>query len=88
MQRFGVNKPLFIALFFSSAFFPRETMSGIYGTLADINPVSHLVEGMRDLVIEGVSASALARAILVPAALAVVSIALSLWALRHRLGAS
>jgi ABC-2 type transport system permease protein len=84
----GAFPLLFIALFFSSAFFPRETMSGIYGTLADINPVSHLVEGMRDLVIEGVSASALARAILVPAALAVVSIALSLWALRHRLGAS
>jgi ABC-2 type transport system permease protein len=84
----GAFPLLFIALFFSSAFFPRETMSGIYGTLADINPVSHLVEGMRDLVIEGVSASALARAILVPAALAVISIALSLWALRHRLGAS
>jgi ABC-2 type transport system permease protein len=84
----GAFPLLFIALFFSSAFFPRETMSGIYGTLADFNPVSHLVEGMRDLVIEGVSASALARAILVPAALAVVSIALSLRALRHRLGAS
>ena len=84
----GAFPLLFIALFFSSAFFPRETMSGIYGTLADLNPVSHLVEGMRDLVIEGVSASALARAILVPAALAVVSIALSLRALRHRLGAS
>jgi len=84
----GAFPLLFIALFFSSAFFPRETMSGVYGTLADFNPVSHLVEGMRALVIEGVSASALARAILVPAALAVVSIALSLRALRHRLGAS
>ena len=84
----GAFPLLFIALFFSSAFFPRETMSGIYGTLADFNPVSHLVEGMRDLIIEGVSASALTRAILIPAALAVVSIALSLRALRHRLGAS
>ncbi len=83
----GAFPLLFIALFFSSAFFPRETMSGIYGTLADFNPVSHLVEGMRDLVIEGVSVSALARAILVPTALSVVSIALSLRALRHRLGA-
>lgn len=84
----GAFPLLFIALFFSSAFFPRETMSGIYGTLADLNPVSHLVEGMRDLVIEGVSAAALARAILVPAVLAVISIAVSLRALRHRLGAS
>jgi ABC-2 type transport system permease protein len=84
----GAFPLLFIALFFSSAFFPRETMSGLYGTLADLNPVSYLVEGMRDLVIEGVTASALARAILVPAGLAVVTIALSLRALRHRLGAS
>ena len=84
----GAFPLLFIALFFSSAFFPRETMSGIYGTLADLNPVPHLVEGMRDLVIEGVSASTLARAILVPGVLAVISIAVSLRALRHRLGAS
>ncbi len=84
----GAFPLLFIAMFFSSAFFPRETMSGVYGKLADFNPVSHLVEGMRDLVIEGVSASALARAILVPGGLAVISIALSLRALSHRLGAS
>lgn len=84
----GAFPLLFIAMFFSSAFFPRETMSGVYGTLADLNPVSYLVEGMRDLVIDGVTAAALARAILVPAGLAVVTIALSLRALRHRLGAS
>ena len=38
---------LFIALFFSSAFFPRQTMQGAYKVIADINPVSHLVEGIR-----------------------------------------
>ncbi|NND76514.1 MAG: ABC transporter permease [Ilumatobacter sp.] len=79
---------LFIALFFSSAFFPRETMSGVYADLADLNPVSYLVEGMRDLVIEGVSASALARAILVPAAIAIATVALALRTLDRRLGAS
>ena len=84
----GAFPLLFIAMFFSSAFFPRETISGVYGRLADFNPVSHLVEGMRDLVIDGVSASALARAILVPAVLAVFTILLSLGALRRRLGAS
>ena len=84
----GAFPLLFIAMFFSSAFFPRETMSGVYGRLADFNPVSHLVEGMRDLVIDGVSASALARAILVPAVLCMFTILLSLGALRRRLGAS
>jgi ABC-2 type transport system permease protein len=84
----GAFPLLFIAMFFSSAFFPRATMSGIYGTFADLNPVSYLVEGMQDLVIEGVSASALARAILVPGVLAVLTVLLSLQALKRRLRAS
>jgi ABC-2 type transport system permease protein len=47
--------PLFFALmFFSSTFFPRETMTGWFGTVAAINPISHLVEGMRTQVISGV----------------------------------
>ena len=82
----GAFPLLFIALFFSSAFFPRETMSGLYGTLADWNPISHLVEGMRDLVIDGFTASAVTRAILIPAGLSVLTIALAIRALRRRLG--
>ena len=47
--------PLFFALlFFSSAFFPRETMSGWFKAVADVNPISYLVEAMRDQVIVGV----------------------------------
>ncbi len=83
----GVFPLMFILLFLSSAFFPRETMTGVYATIADWNPMSYLVEGFRDLVIEGVSASALARAILIPAAISVLSIGLALAALRRRLGA-
>lgn len=49
--------PLFFALlFFSSAFFPRETMSGWFKVVADANPISYLVEAMRDQVILGVEA--------------------------------
>ncbi|MEL6892547.1 MAG: ABC transporter permease [Actinomycetota bacterium] len=84
----GAFPLLFIALFFSSSFFPRETMSGVYATIADWNPISHLVEGMRDLVIEGFTASAALRATLIPAAIAVATIALALRALRRRLGAT
>ena len=58
----GAFPLLFIALFFSSAFFPRETMTGVYAVLADLNPISYLVEGMRDLVIAELTASAVARA--------------------------
>ncbi|MFT6293474.1 MAG: ABC-2 type transport system permease protein, partial [Ilumatobacter sp.] len=83
----GAFPLLFIGLFFSSAFFPRETMSGFYGTMADFNPISHLVEGMRDLTIEGFSASAAIRAVLIPAAMAVLTVMLSLRTLNNRLGA-
>jgi ABC-2 type transport system permease protein len=49
--------PLFFALlFFSSAFFPRETMSGWFRVVADANPISYLVEAMRDQVVLGVEA--------------------------------
>ena len=47
--------PLFFALlFFSSAFFPRETMTGWFKVVADANPISYLVEAMRDQVVSGV----------------------------------
>ena len=68
--------PLFFALlFFSSAFFPRETMSGWFKVVADVNPISYLVEAMRDQVIVGVTP----RPTLI--GLAVV---IGLAALRHR----
>jgi len=70
----GTFPLLFILLFFSSAFFPRETMSGLYKTIAGINPISHLVEGLRALSLEGFSVSATARAILVPLAIAIVAL--------------
>ena len=56
--------------------------------LADLNPISYLVEGMRDLVIDDLTASAVARALLIPAALAVATTALALRMLHRRLGAS
>jgi ABC-2 type transport system permease protein len=78
---------LFIALFFSSAFFPRETMQGAYRTIANLNPVSYLVEGIRGLVIEGLTWNNLAKALLVPLGVAVVSISLALRMLAGRLAA-
>ena len=60
-------------------------MRGNYRTIADVNPVSHLVEGMRGLVVEGLTAANVAKALLVPAAIGVVSIALALRTLSSRL---
>lgn len=78
---------LFIALFFSSAFFPRETMNGVYQQIANINPISYLVEGIRGLVIEGLTIENVALAILVPIGIGIVSFAIALRALRGRLAA-
>ena len=78
---------LFIALFFSSAFFPRENMDGAYKAVADANPISYLVEGIRGLTIEGFTTANAAKALLVPMAIGVASLALSLRALNSRLAA-
>lgn len=77
---------LFILLFFSSAFFPRQTMTGVYRGFADLNPVSYLIEGFRDLTIDGLTASAVARTIGIPLLLAAATLLLALRTLRARLG--
>lgn len=83
----GAFPLLFVLLFFSSAFFPRETMSGVYRRIADANPISYLVEGLRELVLTGFSGSAALRAILVPLGVGVAATLLALGALRQRLAA-
>jgi ABC-2 type transport system permease protein len=45
---------LFALLFLSSAFFPRGLMTGWFRTVADYNPISHLIEGLRAQVIYGI----------------------------------
>jgi len=76
---------LFISLFFSSAFFPRESMQGVYQKIANVNPLSYLVEGVRSLTLDELSARALAQALLIPVAIGIVSISLSLRQLSKRL---
>ena len=43
----------FILLFISSAFFPTEAMSGVYQTLAEANPITWMIDGMRYQVVVG-----------------------------------
>lgn len=63
-------------------------MSGLYGSIADVNPVSYLSEGFRSLTIESLNATAVAEVLLIPLAGAVLTLALSLRTLRSRLAAS
>lgn len=75
---------VFVLLFLSSAFFPRQTMDGAYRTIADLNPISYLVEGFRALTIGELDATAVAQTIAVPAGIAVAGLALALRALTAR----
>lgn len=83
----GAFPLLFTALFFSSAFFPRQTMNGAYKRVADFNPVSHLVEGFRSLVIDGLTWGGVARTVLISATFAVAGMTLALSSLRKRIEA-
>jgi ABC-2 type transport system permease protein len=79
---------VFILLFFSSTFFPRQTMDGAYRTVADVNPVSHLVEGFRGLVIDGLGWEAVARTIGIPIAHAAIGMMVASRELRRRVDVS
>ena len=83
----GTFPLLFILLFFSSAFFPRETMSGAYRRIADFNPISYMVEGQRSLSIDGVSLTAITQTLLIPSGIAVLTTLLALRQLSVRLAA-
>jgi len=78
---------VFVLLFASSAFFPRQTMRGWFKTVAGLNPISHLVEALRALVVNGWSAEKALEALLIPVAIGMVTVTLSLLALRRRLAA-
>lgn len=78
--------PLFFALlFFSSAFFPIETMTGWYAAVARANPISYLVEAMRVEVIGGATPGTTLAGIGIAAGLAAITIGASALALRRRL---
>lgn len=78
--------PLFFALmFFSSAFFPRETMSGWFAGVAAANPVSYLAEGMREQILNGADTTRTVTALGLSVLLAAITIGASAMAFRRRL---
>jgi ABC-2 type transport system permease protein len=84
----GAFPLLFVLLFFSSAFFPRTLMEGWFADVAGANPVSHLIEGLRTLVISGVDVGEFLTALAVAAGLLVVGVSAAAGALRGRLKAA
>jgi ABC-2 type transport system permease protein len=78
----------FISLFISSAFFPTESMHGIYHSIATRNPITWMVDGMRHQVVVGFDLSEAATSIAVAAVLAALAIVGANRALQARLRAT
>lgn len=79
---------LFAGLFLSSAFFPRDLMKGWFRSVADVNPLSHLIEGIRVQIISGVDLGAWLAAVGIAGAISVVGLFLAGRALNGRLKAA
>jgi ABC-2 type transport system permease protein len=81
----GLFPLVLVVLFISTAFFPQELMIEPAKTIAEYNPLSFIVNGVRDPMISGITASDLIDAVLAIAGIVVLGLVLSARALRHRL---
>jgi ABC-2 type transport system permease protein len=74
----------FPLLFLSPAFAPKEVFADWLQFLATINPVTYIIEGQRDLVLEGWNAQSLAAAFGSILGLGAFTLTLVFWGLRSR----
>jgi ABC-2 type transport system permease protein len=82
----GLFPLMFILLFLSSAALPRDLIAhDWFRTVATVNPVSYLIEGLRSLIITGWDGEALALAFGIALAIFAAGLAASTAALRERL---
>ena len=81
----GAFPLLFSLMFLSSGFFPRNLMNGWFQTAAGINPLSHMIEGMRHQVIVGFDIGQLAVSLVIAGGFFVFGLSMALLALRRRL---
>lgn len=81
----GLFPLIFVILFLSSAFFPANLLLEPARSIADYNPLSLIVEGIREPVISSLTLSSLAEALGAIALVGAISTALSALALRRRL---
>jgi ABC-2 type transport system permease protein len=81
----GLFPLVLVVLFLSSAFFPVELMIEPARTIAEYNPLSFIVEGVREPIVSGIDASETGEALLAIVAIVALGLVLSARALRHRL---
>jgi ABC-2 type transport system permease protein len=81
----GIFPLVFVVLFVSSAFFPRDLLASPVDAIARYNPLSYIADGMRDPIISSISATPVLEGLAAAAAVALVASTLSVVALRTRL---
>ncbi len=81
----GLFPLVLVVLFLSSAFFPQELMIEPAKTIAEYNPLSFIVEGVREPIISGIDATQTMEAVAAILGIVVLGLVLSARALKHRL---
>ena len=81
----GIFPLVFVILFISSAFFPRDLLSSPSDTISQYNPLSYIADGIRDPVISSLSATPLLEGLAAAGLVAAGGIAVSVAALRGKL---
>ena len=81
----GIFPLVFVILFLSSAYFPRDLLLQPAESIAQWNPMSFISEGIREPIAFGMDNGHTLKALLGIAIVAAIGAALSSWALRARL---
>jgi ABC-2 type transport system permease protein len=81
----GLFPLIFVILFLSTAFFPANLILEPAATIAEYNPLSFIVNGVREPIISGFSAPDMLKALASLAAIGALGVGLSAAALRSRL---
>lgn len=81
----GIFPLIFVILFLSSAFFPRELMESPIDTVAKYNPLSYIADGMRTPIIDSVEATPVLQGLIAGGSVALIAIVMAVYALRGRL---
>ena len=81
----GLFPLVLVVLFLSSAFFPQALMIEPARTIAEYNPLSFIVEGVREPIISGIDATHTLEAVAAIAGIIALGLVLSARALQHRL---
>jgi ABC-2 type transport system permease protein len=81
----GIFPLVFVVLFVSTAFYPEALLGSPVDVIADYNPLSYVVDGLRDPIISSTTARPVLEGLAAAVGIVAVFGSLSLVALRGRL---